>query len=81
MSVLSRSGRPGRKQKMRKQFKDNETRKNMIIFITALVIAFTVITAVAVDAVGTLHYWMKSEAEAEDWAVTDKGYIRSEFLK
>ena len=66
MSVLSRSGRPGRKQKMRKPFEDNETRRNRIIFITALVIAFTMIAAVAFDAVSTMLYWMFSEAEAEE---------------
>ena len=66
MSALSRSGRPGRKQSMRKQYKDRETRRNRILFITALAIALMLIAAVAFDAVGTLLYWMASEAEAEE---------------
>ena len=51
---------------MRKQYEDQETRRNRILFITALAVAFAVIAAVAFDAVGTLLYWMASEAEAEE---------------
>ena len=73
MSALSRSGRPGRKQSMRKQYEESETRRNRILFITALVIALTLIAAVAFDAVGTLFYWMASEAEAD--TITEEVWV------
>lgn len=45
---------------------DQIERRNRILFITALVVAFAVIAAVAFDAVGTLLQLMASEAEAEE---------------
>ena len=43
----------------------NIEKKNLIIVIVALAVAFAVIAAVAVDAVGTLLQLMASEAEAD----------------